>query len=165
MRLHERHIINVHKASVRVRTLNSADQFKTRTFSENEMIIYREEGAIQLMPKMAVNQMITSSGPLLGAASTIYGVAMPKIPQVLAVDYTFGMKEIPSDLMDAVAMLSANRVFETVNVGMSKGLLSFSVQGFSAQFGKGLYSETMNRYQDRADSIFANYTYLSITGV
>lgn len=164
IKLHERNIVKVHQVALRVRSPNDTMSFRGRTYSDRELIVYKEQGAIQLMPAMARVEAMRDGSAFLATQSTSYGLTIPRIPQILVIDYTFGFEEIPMDLMDAVAMTAAMKVFESVNVGYTKGLLGFSVQGFNAQFGKGMYAETMARYEDRADRIFANHSYASITG-
>jgi hypothetical protein len=97
-------------------------------------------------------------------ASSGYGLIVPNMPQIITVDYSFGLEEIPPDLQDAVAMLSAVKVFELVNVAFTKGMMSYSVGGFSASFSKGLYSSVIERYERSADDLLAPYFQVVMTG-
>lgn len=164
IKLNERNIIKVHSVELKIKNPSNNSLFMGRSYSDSEIIVYHQAGSIQLIPAMARAEMLRDGGSFLASQSTAYGLTIPRIPQIMSVDYTYGYEEIPLDLMDAVAMTAANRVFETVNISFTKGLLSYSVQGFSAQFGKGMYTEVMQRYSDKADMIFANYSAMSITG-
>jgi len=164
IKLNERYIIKIHSLGLKIKNPTNNTFFLSRSYSDGELIVYRQAGAVQIIPAMAAAQMGAGGGAYLTTSSTRFGMTIPRIPQIIAVDYTFGFEEIPSDLMDAIAMTAAIKIFETINISFTKGLLSYSVQGFSAQFGKGMYTETMQRYEDRADRIFAQYTAMSITG-
>jgi hypothetical protein len=92
------------------------------------------------------------------------GLSVPYLPQVVAIDYEFGLKEIPYDLQDAVALFSAVKAFEMLNVMYTQGLSSFSVQGFSAAFGSGLYKDVMERYKQEAEDLLAPYYQVVMSG-
>ena len=82
---------------------------------------------------------------------------VPSLPQIVAVDYTFGLEEIPPSLQDAVALYAAIRVFELVNIAFTKGLMNYSVQGFSASFNQGMYYNVMERYKEEAELLMQPY--------
>ena len=97
-------------------------------------------------------------------ASSGYGLIVPSMPQIITIDYQFGLEEIPPDLQDAVALMSAVKVLELVNVAFTKGMMSYSVNGFSASFGNGLYSSVIERYEKIAEDLLAPYFQVVMTG-
>ena len=135
--------------------------FIYREYNPNEYFVYNEEGGVTLFPAVAMIEAINASPMYYGAG---HGGAVPALPQVLHIDYTYGIEEIPEDLIDAIALLTAVKVFETVNICYTQGLLSFSVQGFSAAFGDGLYVKIMERFRDMAENTLIAHTQSFIRG-
>lgn len=165
LKLYERNIIDVHSVSVFIKKpgINMQAPMLYRTFTSESINVYPQEGAIQLMPLLAMGGMLMSNQA--GGSSTSFGVVLPKYPQVLHVDYTFGLQEIPPDLQDAIALLTAAKSFESVNLAYTQGLTGYSVQGFSAQFGKGMYADVIERYKAEAEEIInGHYTQVVMTG-
>jgi hypothetical protein len=165
IKLYERNIIKVHSVGVFLKKPGASmtNPLLYRTYTEESVNVYAKEGAIQLMPLMAQGGMMMSNQA--GGYSTNFGVVLPRYPQLIHVDYTFGLKEIPEDLKDAISLLTAAKAFESINLAYTQGLTGYSVQGFSAQFGKGMYADVIERYKAEADEIIsAHYTQVSMTG-
>lgn len=163
IKLRNREIIKIHTIALEVRDPNfSGTPFLSRTYNEWEYYLYKREGGVQLIPAQA--QLGMAAGGSASVATTGYGLSVPSYPQVIKVDYTYGFEELPLDLSNAISMLTAIKVFESVNILQTKGLMGYSVQGFSANFGKGLYTDTMERYADAAESIMTSYRFLNMTG-
>lgn len=164
IKLYNREIIKVHTVTVQSPVKSNGAFMWGRTYTEESLIIHRREGGIQLVPQLASLAMLNGGGAYLATGAMGYGITTPKIPQLIKVDYTYGLKEIPLDLQDAAAMLTAIKVFENVNLLTTQGILGFSVQGFSANFAKGMYSDVMERYEARAQAILDRYQYTGLTG-
>lgn len=165
IKLYNRNIIEIHRVVYQIMNPNNGSiPITSRAFTKSEVITYAREGGIQLMPAMGVANMIYSGGATIAGSATSFGMGVPSLPQVLKVDYTYGLEEIPLDLQNAVAMSAAIKVFETVNLMTTQGLTGFAVQGFNANFGAGQYKEVMDRYQLRVDKILENYRFLNLTG-
>jgi len=164
IKLYNREIIKVHSVTLASPIKTSGVSLWGRTYTEEAIITFRREGGIQLVPQMAAIGMLRDGSAYTATGAMGYGMAAPKIPQLIKVDYTYGLQEIPLDLQDAIAMLTAIKVFENVNLMTTQGILGFAVQGFSAQFGKGMYEEVMGRYEKRAGDILSNYRFVGMTG-
>jgi hypothetical protein len=162
IKLYERAIIKINKLALEIKDPSGLGiPYLNRSYSPNEYFIYKKEGAVILFPAQA---KISATGASNMIASSGYGLIVPNMPQIITVDYLFGLEEIPPDLQDAVAMLSAIKVFELVNVAFTKGMMSYSVGGFSASFSKGLYSSVIDRYERLADDLLAPYFQVVMTG-
>lgn len=154
-KLKNRDIVAIHKISLEIRNApaGSTSPFLSRTYGENEYFLYEKTGEIILAPSYTQLGMVYGTG----INYTSYGISAPPLPQVIHIDYSYGYQEIPLDLMDAAAMLTAIKVFENVNMLFAQGLMSYSVQGFSASFGKGLYTDVMERYTIQANAVIDRY--------
>jgi hypothetical protein len=162
IKLYERYVTKIHKLALEIQDPQGLGiPYLNRTYAPNEYFLYQKEGAVILFPAQA---KISATGASNMIASSGYGLVVPNMPQIIAVDYEFGLKEIPQDLQDAVALYSAIKTFELVNIAFTKGMMSYSVQGFSAAFGKGLYADVMQRYKDEADELLHPYYQLVMTG-
>lgn len=162
IKLYERSIIDIHKLALEIKDPQGLGiPYLNRTYAPNEYFLYRKEGGVILFPAQA---KISATGASNMVASSGYGLIVPNMPQIITVDYSFGLKEIPPDLQDAVALLSAIKVLELVNVAFTKGMMSYSVSGFSASFGQGLYSNVIERYERIAEDLLAPYFQVVLTG-
>lgn len=162
IKLYERYVTKIHKMALEIQDPQGLGiPYLNRTYAPNEYFLYKKEGGVILFPAQA---KISASGASNMIASSGYGLIVPNMPQIIAVDYTFGLEEIPEDLQDAIALLSATKVFEAVNTAFTKGMMSYSVQGFSASFGKGLYSDVIERYKEEAEELLAPYYMFTMTG-
>lgn len=158
IKLYERYVNKIYKIALEIQDPQGLGiPYLNRTYAPNEYFLYRKEGAVILFPAQA--KMSATGGSNL-VASSGYGLVVPNMPQIIAVDYEFGLKEIPQDLQDAIALYAAIRAFELVNIAFTKGMMSYSVQGFSASFGKGLYADVMQRYKDEADELLHPYYHM-----
>lgn len=164
IKLHERNIIKVHSVSLYIKKPGTSMLMPmlARTFTEDSIQVFKSEGGIQLMPLLATNGMLMMGA---GGYSTSFGVNVPRFPQMIHVDYTYGLKEIPEDLREAISLLTAAKAFESINIAYTQGLTGYSVNGFAAQFGKGAYNDVMERYKEEAESILnSHYTQVNLTG-
>lgn len=162
IKLYERYVNRIHKIALEIQDPQGLGiPYLNRTYAPNEYFLYRKEGAVILFPAQA---KISATGASNMIASSGYGLTVPNMPQIIAVDYEFGLREIPQDLQDAVALYSAIKTFELVNIAFTKGMMSYSVQGFSASFGKGLYADVMERYKNEADELLHPYYQMVLTG-
>lgn len=162
IKLYERYVSKIHKLALEIQDPQGLGiPYLNRTYAPNEYFLYKKEGGVILFPAQA---KISATGGSNMIASSGYGLVVPNMPQIIAADYTFGLEEIPEDLQDAVALLSAVKAFEAVNTAFTKGMMSYSVQGFSASFGKGLYSDVMERYKQEAEDLLAPYYMFTMTG-
>jgi len=162
IKLYERSIISVNKVALEIKDPSGLGiPYLNRTYAPNEYFLYKKEGSNILFPAQA---KFSATGASNMIASSGYGLIVPSMPQIINVDYSFGLEEIPPDLQDAVAMLSAIKVFELVNVAFTKGMVSYSVGGFSASFANGLYSNVIERYERMADDLLAPYFQVVMTG-
>jgi hypothetical protein len=162
IKLYERYATKIHKLALEIQDPQGLGiPYLNRTYAPNEYFLYQKEGAVILFPAQA---KISATGASNMIASSGYGLVVPNMPQIIAVDYEFGLKEIPQDLQDAVALYSAIKTFELLNIAFTKGMMSYSVQGFSAAFGKGLYADVMQRYKDEADELLHPYYAMIMTG-
>lgn len=163
IKLHERHVLKIHKLALEIQDpAGLGIPYLNRVYSENEYFLYKKEGGLILFPAQA---KISATGNAQAMLNTYgIGLSVPYLPQVVAVDYEFGLQEIPYDLQDAIALFSAIKAFEMLNVLYTQGLSSFSVQGFSAAFGAGLYEKVIERYKQEAEDLLAPYYQLVLTG-
>lgn len=162
IKLYERYVTDIHKIALEIKDPQGLGiPYLNRTYAPNEYFLYKKEGGVILFPAQA---KISATGASNMIASSGYGLIVPNMPQIIAVDYTFGLEEIPYDLQDAIALLSAIRVFEMVNIAYTKGMMNYSVQGFSASFGKGLYADVMERYRQQAEDLLAPFYMFVMTG-
>lgn len=162
IKLYERYATKIHKLALEIQDPQGLGiPYLNRTYAPNEYFLYKKEGAVILFPAQA---KVSATGASNLIASSGYGLVVPNMPQIIAVDYEFGLEEIPQDLQDAVALYSAIKTFELLNVAFTKGMMSYSVQGFSAAFGKGLYADVMQRYKDEADELLHPYYHMVLTG-
>lgn len=163
IKLYERNLIKVHSVKMQLRNPSNINtSFFSRTYTRDEIIPYKKEGAIMLMPALTRSAAMASGGA--GVSATGYGMAMPRLPQILHVDYSYGLTEIPLDLQEAISLLTAAKVFQTVNIMYTNGLTGFNVQGFSAQFGKGMYADIIAMYQEEAENILSQYSLVTMVG-
>lgn len=162
IKLYERSIIDIHKLALEIKDPQGLGiPYLNRTYAPNEYFLYKKEGGVILFPAQA---KISATGASNMIASSGYGLIVPNMPQIITADYSFGLQEIPPDLQDAVALLSSVKVLELVNVAFTKGLMSYSVSGFSASFGQGLYSNVIERYEKHAEDLLAPYFQFVLTG-
>lgn len=162
IKFYERYVTKIHKIALEIQDPKGLGiPYLNRTYAPNEYFLYQKEGAVILFPAQA---KISATGASNLIASSGYGLVVPNMPQIIAVDYVFGLEEIPQDLQDAVALYSAIRVLETLNVAFTQGMLSYSVEGFSAAFGRGLYAEVMARYKEEADELLHPFFQMVMTG-
>lgn len=162
IKLYERYVTQIYKLALEIQDPQGLGiPYLNRTYAPNEYFLYKKEGAVILFPAQA---KISATGASNMIASSGYGLVVPNMPQIIAADYEFGLKEIPPDLQDAVALYSAIKTFELLNIAFTKGMMSYSVQGFSAAFGKGLYADVMQRYKDEADELLHPYYQMVMTG-
>ena len=158
IKLYERYATKIHKLALEIQDPQGLGiPYLNRTYAPNEYFLYKKEGAVILFPAQA---KISATGASNIIASSGYGLVVPSMPQIIAVDYEFGLEEIPQDLQDAVALYSAIRAFELINIAFTKGMMSYSVQGFSAAFGKGLYADVMQRYKEEAEEMLHPYYHM-----
>lgn len=165
LKLYERNILKVHSVSIYLKKpgISMTAPMLYRTYTSESINVFPKEGAIQIMPLMAQGGMMMSNQA--GGASTSFGVVLPRYPQLIHVDYTFGLKEIPEDLKEAVSLLTAAKAFESINIAYTQGLTGYSVQGFSASFQKGMYADVIERYKTEAEEILsAHYTQIQMSG-
>ena len=162
IKFYERYVTKIHKLALEIQDPQGLGiPYLNRTYAPNEYFLYEKEGAVILFPAQA---KISATGPNNLIASSGYGLVVPSMPQIIHVDYEYGLKEIPPALQDAVAMLSAIKAFELINIAYTKGMMNFSVQGFSAAFGKGLYADVMDRYRTEAEWLLKGYAMPLLTG-
>lgn len=155
IKLYERNVIKIHKMALEIQDPQGLGiPYLNRTYAPNEYFLYKKPGQVILFPAQA---KMSATGASQMVASSGYGLVVPSMPQIVTVDYEFGLEELPFDLQDAVALLAANRAFEDINIAYTKGMLNYSVQGFSAAFGEGMYSKVMERYAQKADDLLAPY--------
>lgn len=164
IKLYNREVIKINSVTLASPVKTSGTSLWGRVYTEDSIIPYKREGAFQLVPQMAAIGMLRDGSAYMATGAMGYGMAAPKIPQLIKVDYTYGLEEIPLDLQDAIGMLAAIKVFENVNLLTTQGILSFAVQGFSANFSKGMYFDVMERYKDRAEKIINAYQFVNMTG-
>lgn len=162
IKLYERYITQINKIALEIKDPQGLGiPYLNRTYAPNEYFLYKKEGAVILFPAQA---KISATGASNMIASSGYGLIVPSMPQIITVDYQFGLDEIPADLQDAIALLSAVKVLELVNVAFTKGMMSYSVNGFSASFGNGLYSTVIERYEKIAEDLLSPYFQVVMTG-
>lgn len=162
IKLYERYATKIHKLALEIQDPQGLGiPYLNRTYAPNEYFLYKKEGAVILFPAQA---KISATGASNIIASSGYGLVVPNMPQIIAVDYEFGLEEIPQDLQDAIALYAAVRAFELVNIAFTKGMMSYSVQGFSASFGKGMYADVMQRYKEEAEDLLHPYFQMVMTG-
>ena len=161
IQLYEKNVITIHKLSLEIKDPQGLGiPYLNRTYAPSEYFLYPKYGQVKLFPAQAKLAATTTFGSV---SSSGYGLIVPSMPQILAVDYTYGFEKIPFQLQEAVALYAASKAFEMVNVAFTKGMLSYSVQGFSAAFGKGLYFEVMERYRQEAEDLLAPYYQIAMT--
>lgn len=162
IKLYNRYVTKIHKLALEIQDPQGLGiPYLNRSYSPNEYFLYSREGGLTLFPAQA---KISSTGPHNLLSSSGYGLIVPTMPQILAIDYTYGLDEVPYDLQDAVALYAATYAFEMINIAFTKGAMSFSVQGFSASFGKGLYSDLLERYRQEAEDLLAPYYQIALVG-
>lgn len=155
IKFYERNIIKIHRLALKIQDpLGLGIPYLHRSFDPSEYFIYHKEGAIRLFPAQAKISAV-GSGALMSYAG--YGMRVPAFSQIIHVDYEFGLEKIPPALQEAVAYLAAARAFEMINVAYTKGMTNFSVSGFSAGFGAGLYNDIRQRYREEAEELLAPY--------
>jgi hypothetical protein len=161
IKLYERYVNKVFKIALEIQDPQGLGiPYLNRTYAPNEYFLYKKEGGIILFPAQA---KVSATGASNMIASSGYGLVVPSMPQIIAVDYEFGLREIPQDLQDAIALYAAIRTFELVNIAFTKGMMSYSVQGFSASFGKGMYSDVIERYKAEAEELLHPYFHMIMT--
>lgn len=162
IKLYERYVSHIHKLALEIKDPQGLGiPYLNRTYAPNEYFLYKKEGAVILFPARA---KISATGASNMIASSGYGLVVPNMPQIVTVDYQYGLEELPHDLQDAIALLTAIKVLELVNIAYTKGMMSYSVSGFSASFGKGLYADVMDRYEKMAEDLLAPYFQVIMTG-
>lgn len=162
IKLYERYVRKIHRLELNIQDpAGLGIPYLARSYSENEYRLYRKEGGVMLFPAQA---RLSAFGTANMLGSTSYGMVVPNLPQILQVDYEFGLDEIPHDLQDAIALLAAVKIMEMVNIAFTKGMGSFSVQGFSAAFGEGLYQPVIQRYTEEAEKLMSSYYQLAMIG-
>lgn len=162
IKLYERYVTDIYRLELRLQDPQGLGiPYLARSYNPSEYFLYKKSGAVILFPAQARVQAMTTAN-MIGAAG--YGMIVPAMPQILHVSYKFGLETIPHNLQDAVALYAAARMFELVNIAMTKGLTSYSVQGFSASFGDGLYQPVIQRYHQEAEDILHSYYQISMVG-
>ncbi|MFA5626228.1 MAG: hypothetical protein WC965_01970 [Thiohalomonadaceae bacterium] len=155
IKLYERNIIKIHRIALVIQDpMGLGIPYLHRTFDPSEYFLYPIEGAVRLFPAQAKISAV-GNGALQSFAG--YGMRVPYFSQLIHVDYEHGMERIPPALQEAVALLAASKAFEMLNVAFTKGMLSYSVSGFSASFGEGLYMKTIQRYKEEAEELLGPY--------
>lgn len=155
IKLYERQIIKIHRLALVIQDpMGLGVPYLHRAFDPSEYFIYNKEGAIRLFPAQA-KISAAANGALMSYAG--YGMRVPAFSQIIHVDYEYGLQEIPPALQEAVALLAAAKAFELINISLTKGFMSYSVQGFSASFGQGLYQPVIERYRQEAEDLLAPY--------
>jgi hypothetical protein len=161
IKLYERYVNKIFKIALEIQDPQGLGiPYLNRTYAPNEYFLYKKEGGVILFPAQA---KISATGASNMIASSGYGLTVPSMPQIIAVDYQFGLEEIPQDLQDAVALYAAIYTLEAVNIAFTKGMMSYSVQGFSASFGQGLYQPVIERFKAEADELLHPYYHMVMT--
>lgn len=162
IKLYERYVRHIYKMALEIQDPQGLGiPYLNRTYAPNEYFLYKKEGAVILFPAQA---KVSATGASNIIASSGYGLVVPQMPQIITVDYEFGLDQIPPDLQDAIALYATRYVFEMINIAFTKGMMNFSVQGFSASFGKGMYAEVLQRFKDEADELLHPYYQMVMTG-
>jgi len=137
-----------------------------RLYRPNEFLVYKREGGIQIFPAVMARILGTTSGndPLYGSQ---YGPVIPRIPQVIMIDYEFGYTDAnrPYDLLEAVAIRTVMQLILSFSSYLTAGLKSFGIEGFNASFGNnGLLYETLyNEYKQRLAELLRPYYRIVMT--
>lgn len=155
IKLYERNIIKIYRLALKIQDpMGLSIPYLHRAFDPSEYMVYKKEGSIRLFPAQAKISAV-GNGSLMSYAG--YGMRVPAFSQIIHVDYSYGLEEIPPALQEAVALLAAAKAFELINIAFTKGMMSYSVQGFSASFGEGLYRSVIQRYREEAEELLAPY--------
>jgi hypothetical protein len=133
-----------------------------RLYQPNEILVYEKEGAIHIFPAVMARLLSSTQDPMYGSQ---FGVVSPRIPQVLHIDYEYGYKQVPLDLLEAVATKAALEIIGYITSIMTAGLRGFGVQGFNANFGDGiLYPHLITRLEKNLEKLLVPYYRLNMTG-
>lgn len=155
IKLYERNVLEIHRLALVIQDpMGMGIPYLHRTFDPSEYFLYKKEGSFRLFPAQA-KISAAGGGALMSYAG--YGMRVPAFSQLIHVDYSYGLERIPPALQEAVALLAAAKAFEMINVAFTKGMMSYSVQGFSASFGEGLYRPVIERYREEAEELLAPY--------
>lgn len=131
-----------------------------RLYRPNEFYVYRKEGGIHIFPAVMARILATTSmnDPLFGSQ---YGPVVPRIPQVILVDYEYGYtdNDRPYDLLEAVALKTVMQMILMLSSHLTAGLKSFGIEGFNASFGSNglLYETIYNEYKERLRDLLSPY--------
>lgn len=132
-----------------------------RRYQPNEILVYERESAIHIFPAVMARIMNSSQDPLYGSQ---FGTVAPRIPQVLHIDYEYGYKEVPADLLEAVAIKAAIQALVYVNNLFTGGLSGFGVTGFNAQFQGGfMYGALKERLEADLKQALLPYYQITLT--
>lgn len=133
-----------------------------RLYMPNEILVYEKEGAIHIFPAVMARLLSSTQDPMYGSQ---FGVVSPRIPQVLHIDYEYGYKNVPLDLLEAVATKAAIEIIGYITSIMTAGLRGFGVQGFNANFGDGImYPHLIGRLEKNLEKLLVPYYRLNMTG-
>jgi hypothetical protein len=133
-----------------------------RTYYRRDLAVYEREGAIRIFPAAMSRILNGSGGDSLWASQ--FGTVAPRIPQAVRVDYEFGFREVPLDLIDAVALRVAVQVIPQISALMTGGLGGFGVDGFNVSFNQGLFGDLLKGFQAELDGKLAPYYTPYMTG-
>ncbi len=131
-----------------------------RLYRPNEILVYKKEGGIQIFPAVMARILGTTSGndPLYGSQ---YGPVIPRIPQVVMIDYEFGYTDVdrPYDLLEAIAVRTVMQLILNFSAYLTAGLKSFGIEGFNASFGNNglLYENLYNEYKAKLRELLRPY--------
>lgn len=137
-----------------------------RLYKPNEFYVYSREGAIHIFPAVMARILATTSmnDPLFGSQ---YGPVVPRIPQVILIDYEYGYTDAnrPYDLLEAVAIRTVMQLILMLSSYLTAGLKSFGIEGFNASFGNNglLYENIYNEYKAKLKELLHPYYRISMT--
>lgn len=132
-----------------------------RLYQPNEILVYEKEGAIHIFPAVMARLLSSTNDPLYGSQ---FGVVSPRIPQVLHIDYEYGYKNIPLDLLEAVGTRAAIEILGAITSIMTAGLSGFGVQGFNATLKDGyMYPHLVQQLKENLEKLLVPYYRLTMT--
>lgn len=155
IKLYERQIIDIHRISFKiVDPMGLGQPYLHRSFDKSEYFLYKKEGAVMLFPAQAKISAVGQGGLMTWHG---FGLKAPRYAQVIHIDYSFGLEKIPYALQEAVALLAAVRAMQQINIAYTQGMMSYSVSGFSASFGEGMFSKVIEQYKEDAERLLAAF--------
>lgn len=133
-----------------------------RLYQPNEILVYEREAAIHIFPAVMARLMNSTQDPLYGSQ---FGTVAPRIPQVLHIDYEFGYREPPFDLLEAVAIRASIQILMYISNLFTGGLQGFGVQGFNVNFQGGMiYGPLREKLEAEFQQILKPYYQPILTG-